>query len=334
MPMKAKTKVNPRIAAMNAARAAKKAAAQAPAPKKRVTAQEEVKDYGNAYGDASGPIERRRTGTQPNSRAKSAVERAQERLETRRSAPAQPPGMDVGYDADAELEDFYEEDDVDTFDPDDEEVFPTEDELEDAQERMSAAIAKRNSKAGGTRGARMAPIGRAETGRGLQRQPIRRNGQGRIMVMDRAGRMISRTGNNGGTDRFDVPVSMIPDGWSYQWIAVSVTGKPVNNTGMFQNGWEAVPAKRHDGVFMEKGHEGSIIIDDQMLCERRIELTLEARAEEIAAAKSLLRTQNDQFKPRLPDARNRRGTGLRVKRSIERLPDDIGRPDLRPDTGY
>lgn len=329
MPMKSKTKVNPRIAKMNAARAAKKAAAAAPAPKRRPSAQDEVgPNYGGDYGDATRPIEQRRTGTQPNSRAKSAVERAQERLETRRSAPPQPPGMDVAYNADADLEDFYEEDDVTD---DDDEVFPSEEELEDAQERMSAAIAKRNSKSAGARGARMAPIGRGENARGTQRQPLRRNSQGRIMVMDRAGRMISRTGNNGGTDRFDVPVSMIPDGWSYQWIAVSVTGKPVNNTGMFQNGWEAVPAKRHDGIFMEKGHEGSIIIDDQMLCERRIELTLEARAEEILAAKSLLRTQNDQFKPRLPDARNRRGTGLRVRRSIERLPDDIGRPQLQPD---
>ena len=120
-----------------------------------------------------------------------------------------------------------------------------------------------------------------------------------------------------------MPIHLIPDGWSYQWIAVAVHGKNMNNNAMLANGWEAVPAKRHDGLFMGKGHDGPIIVEDQMLCERRIELTLEARAEEVAAAKALIKTQNDQFRPRLPDARNRRGTGLRVKRSVEGLPPEF-----------
>lgn len=339
MAMKKKTKVNPQIAKMNAARAAKRAAVEPP-PKKpapRATAQDEIENYGNAYGDASRPLHMRRTGTQPNNRAKSAVERAEARMAERRGTPAQPPGMDVEYDADAALEDFYEGDA-----DDDSEVYPTEEELADAQERLSEMIARRNGmldtdglgeissrhKARTPKGVRMAPIGRGEAHRGVSRQPLRRNAQGRVMVTGRDGRIISRTASGSNSDKFDVPLHLIPDGWSYQWIAVAVNGKNMNNQGMFANGWEAVPAQRHDGMFTAKGTDGPIIVDDQMLCERRIELTLEARAEELAVAKNLLRTQNEQFKPRLPDARNRRGTGLRVRRTLERLPDDIGRPNL------
>lgn len=207
--------------------------------------------------------------------------------------------MDIGYDADEELERFYEE---------------------APQPRV-----------------RMGPIGRHADDepdtRVMSRQGISRNEFGRIQVENRAGELISRTsfGRNG--DKFDVPLEWIPDGWTYQWIAENVTGKMVNNQGFFQNGWEHVPAKRHDGCFMAKGHDGPIIVDGQMLVERRVELTLEARAEEIAAAKNLLRVQNEQFQPRLPNARRHYGTQMQARRVLERLPEDIGRPALRVDDG-
>ena len=114
---------------------------------------------------------------------------------------------------------------------------------------------------------------------------------------------------------------------------IGSAAKPINNNGMFANGWEPVPASRHDGVYMEKGHDGPIIVDQMMLVERRVELTLEARAEEIAAAKGLLRTQNEQFQPRMPGARAHQETRLRARRTIERMPGDIGRPDLQVDDG-
>lgn len=342
MPMKAKPakkaapKINPRIAAMNAAKAAKRAQAA------RTTAQEEVgPNYGGDYGDASTPIERRRTGTQPNNRAKSAVERAEARMQAQgRRSVAQSPGMDVAFNADEALEDFYNDipGEAGTVEGEDDdytvEEYPSDDDLLEAQQKLSTLSAKRKQQ-GNTlpRGARMAPIGRGEQPRGVRRQPMR-NEYGRVVARSRDGRLITRTSSIGGQDKFDVPINMIPDGWSYQWIAVSITGKPVNNTGMFANGWEPVPAKRHDGFFMATGADGPIVVDDQMLCERPIELTLEARAEEIAAAKNLLKTQNDQFKPHLPGARANRGTGLRVRRSLEQLPGDIGRPNLPIDAGF
>lgn len=307
------------------------------------TAQEEVGNYGQNYGDATRPIETRRVGTQPNNRAKNAVERAQERMDAMRGngrAKARP-GAEAPYDADERpglgaVDDGYEDeisDEIEETGPGDE-YYPSEDEVAQAQEKMSKLIAKRN---GGKKhlphGARMAPIGHPEESRGPRREAVRYNEYGRALVKMRDGRIISRTSSTGGQDKFDVPVDFIPDGWSYQWIAVAVNGKPVNNTGMFANGWEPVPALRHDGFFMAKGEKGAIIVDDLMLCERRVELTMEARAEEVAAAKSLLRTQNDQFKPQLPEARNRRGTGLRVKRTYERMPGDLRRPNLHVDDG-
>jgi len=291
--------VNPRIAAMNAARAKKRS--PAPKPEPAQTAQNEMGDrYASDYGDATRPLEQRRTGTQPNNRARSAVERAEARLAAARDTRVhrQSPGMDVAFNADEELEEFYAE----------EEEEP--------------------------RNARMAPIGRQEPeDRGYSRQALRRNEQGRVVVESRDGRMISRTafGNNG--DKFDVPLEWIPDGWTYQWIAESVLGQGLNNQGFFNNGWERVPALRHDGIYMETGHKGPIIVDGQMLCERRVELTLEARAEEVAAAKGLLRTQNEQFQPRLPGARRHYGAKMQARRVLERLPDDIGRPSLHVDDG-
>ena len=325
MPMKKKP-INPQVELMNKARLAKMAKArEAKAPEeaarkaarekeiadwnaqraaKTTTAQAEVQpNYATDYGDAEKPLEQRRVGTRPNDRARSAVERAEARVAAaRHPAQRQMPGMDIGYNADNELNLASESMDGEEYE---EPNYP-----------------------------RMAPVGRSETGeRGIERTPIRRNEYGRIMVLNRQNRMISRTNWGNGLDKFDVPLSFIPDGWSYQWIAESIYGKPMNNNGMFSNGWEQVPARRHDGVYMERGHQGPIIVDGMMLVERRVELTLEARAEEVAAAKGLLRTQNEQFQPRLPGARGHDQTRLRARRTIERMPGDIGRPDLRVDDG-
>lgn len=152
---------------------------------------------------------------------------------------------------------------------------------------------------------------------------------GRVMVKGRDGKMLTRTSSGHGGDRFYVSPEMIPDGWSYQFIAVSVTGQTQNTTTFLNDGWTPVPASRHDGMYMPKGTDGPIIMDGQMLVERPIELTLEARDEEIGIARKLIRTQNEQFTPRLPGARAHPGVQLRAKRSIEGLPPDVPMPQYR-----
>jgi hypothetical protein len=324
---------------MAAARAAKVAKAAA----RKATEPDFDPSYGGNYGDASQMLERRRAGTQPNSRAKSAVERAEERLhanspEVRRVTrkKAQMPGMDIGYNDDRAMEierktaaAFLADmaaraADDDGYDPDSlgegEEIIETE-----AQRR--ARLAQRAS-------ARMSPVGRREAdGSRIAPRIPARNEYGRIQAFNRAGKLISRT-HNATSDKFDVPLHFIPDGWTYQWLSQETVGKANNNSHFFANGWEPVPAKRHDGVFTQKGYEGHIVVDGMMLVERPVQLTIEARLEELKRAKLQLKTQNEQFQPKLPGARSSRyrGTEMRVKRDLEEMPDEI-RPRLVEDDG-
>jgi hypothetical protein len=180
--------------------------------------------------------------------------------------------------------------------------------------------------------------------RNLEREPIRRPlrdemraPNGRLMVRGRDGEMLTRKRSNT-SDPFHIDQREIPDGWSYQWIAKSVLGNSsadvISTTSFFENGWRPVPASRHPGQFMPAGYTGNIERDGQMLVERPLQLTQEAREEEIATAKNLIRTQNEQFMPRLPNARaGQRGTNLQARRTIEPMPQDIDRPsyDLSPE---
>lgn len=159
---------------------------------------------------------------------------------------------------------------------------------------------------------------------------------GRV-VIERGGKIYTRRSTAVG-DKFHIDPADIPDGMSYQWIAITVAGAEQRNSiAQFQqNGWEAVPMSRYPGRYGPANHQGKlnndpIVIDGLMLCERPIELTIEAREEEIGSAKELIRTRNDQFVPRMPEARARRGTELRAKRTIEGMPPDIGRPAYEVD---
>lgn len=89
---------------------------------------------------------------------------------------------------------------------------------------------------------------------------------------------------------FHIPKEMIPAKTDLQWVAIEVAGMPTNGhrVGYEKNGWRAVTTDmfggRFDGMFMPKGSKGEIITGGQVLMERPLELTLEARAEERQAA--------------------------------------------------
>jgi hypothetical protein len=163
------------------------------------------------------------------------------------------------------------------------------------------------------------------------REPMRDPQTGRIVIV-REGKTYTRRHTNVG-DKFHIDKSDIPDGMSYQWIAMTIMGAEQRNTvaGFQQNGWEPVDMSRYPGRYSHLKATGHIVIDGLGLYERPEELTQEARDEEIMAARDLIRTRNDQFVPRLPEARARRGTELRAKRSIEGMPTDIGRPSYQMD---
>lgn len=284
--------------------------------------------YDGNYGSAAKPLHQRAVGTQPNSRARSAVERAEERLAAAspralaKKPKKQMPGMDLDYNADREIAQFHRNSPRPEPEYDPDSLGEGEEIIETSEQKKQRA-----------KMARMQPVGRTEQGARIPPRIPTRNQYGRIQVRNRAGEIISRT-HYATQDKFDVPLHMIPDGWTYQWLSQATVGQMNNNAHFYANGWEPVMAKRHDGIFMQKGHDGPIIVDGMILVERPIELTLEARAEELRTAKALLKTQNEQFQPKLPGARSSRyrGTELRIKRDLEEMPDDL-RPQLVVDDG-
>lgn len=84
----------------------------------------------------------------------------------------------------------------------------------------------------------------------------------------------------GSEDKFAFDRSIIPAGWDYQWKAAMVKNVPNTQhmTELEANHWEPVPAERHDGVFMPRGYKGNIERGGQILMERDIRLTMQARA--------------------------------------------------------
>ena len=71
------------------------------------------------------------------------------------------------------------------------------------------------------------------------------------------------------TTQFEVPDEIVPDGMVYQWFRYEVFGQPDRRTpsNAERNGWRAVPAERHDGLFMSPGHQGPIELDGLRLYE-------------------------------------------------------------------
>lgn len=167
--------------------------------------------------------------------------------------------------------------------------------------------------------------------RSATREPARaptRNG-----VEGRDGEILSRK-RASGADIFDIPLALIPVGWEYQWVAISVHGDTElvedQNLLMAENGWRPVPHSRHASRFKEgkgaDGKGGCIIRGKQMLMERPKSMCDEARAEEVMIAKRLISDRNDALmlngvKKSMPSGfdmnRKYRGTGGNVKMSID-----------------
>lgn len=149
---------------------------------------------------------------------------------------------------------------------------------------------------------------------------------GSVQVLGRDGTVLTRRRTSVG-DKFDVPLHEIPAGWTYQWNAVTVLGKwmeevVVGDRQMYDNGWRPVPASRHDGRFAPHGYEGAIVLEGQRLEERPASLTKEALEEDKMRAKSQVRDRTDALRltqKQLPgsDVSRRRGQAGGMKMSID-----------------
>lgn len=116
-------------------------------------------------------------------------------------------------------------------------------------------------------------------------------------------------------DTFYIPLGEIPDGSSYEWKRYSVNGQedPFYLASMREQGWEPVDPKRHPTWVPPNYTLPHIIKGGQILMERPIELTEEARAEsrqlarrQITEAEQRLgMTPKDTLTRQHPDLRNR-----------------------------
>ena|SRR3990167_3849522 len=92
-----------------------------------------------------------------------------------------------------------------------------------------------------------------------------------------------------------IPKEMIPPGVDLQWVTDTIHGRPEiqSRISYERQGWQSVTGQMwgglFDGMFMPKGHQGEINVLGQVLMERPLELTLEARREEQTAANAALR---------------------------------------------
>ncbi len=162
------------------------------------------------------------------------------------------------------------------------------------------------------------------------RASARTRSDGRLEVTGRGGEVLSRTRTYVG-DIFEIPKELIPQGWSYQWNAVSIAGNSEiildQNHMMHQNGWRPVPAERYAGTLVPKESTGNIIRGQQMLMERPEELTKEAQNEDLRNAFQLISDRNESLKltkvgAQLPEGmemgKKYRGTGGGMKMEVDR----------------
>ena len=94
----------------------------------------------------------------------------------------------------------------------------------------------------------------------------------------------------GAEDRFAFDRAIIPQGWDYQWKTKTIKNWEWvdHQVELANNGWTAVPAERHDGVFMPRGFTGNVERGGLILMERDMRLTIRARAMDKREADTLV----------------------------------------------
>lgn len=99
-------------------------------------------------------------------------------------------------------------------------------------------------------------------------------------IYGRDGREVSLR-YTGDEDRFNLEQMGIfpPAGWTYEWKTKTIKNWDWvdHQVELHQNGWDPVPASRHDGLCMPKGHQGPIERGGLILMERDARLTRQAR---------------------------------------------------------
>lgn len=156
----------------------------------------------------------------------------------------------------------------------------------------------------------------------IVREPVREAQQSGYF--DENGNPLVRRRKGGARNDFDFHSSEIPEGWDYQWIRHTVHGDAQDSEifDMMENGWRPVPHERHASRFAKTdvNGKGCIMRQGQLLVERPMHLTQEARAEDQRRANDQMRGQFQRFNVELPD--NVRGMGINPGRPVARQQTD------------
>lgn len=151
----------------------------------------------------------------------------------------------------------------------------------------------------------------------------------RTRAKRRADELRAHRGNmDEGVDKFYIDPRAIPDGWSYEWKTLTVYGKdnPSYQVSLARAGWEPVPAHRHPEMMPEGWQGESIERDGQILMERPLEITNEAKANELRKARNQVRQKEAQLNgqpagPNSPFEATNKGNPLaQFKKSYEPMP--------------
>ena len=124
-------------------------------------------------------------------------------------------------------------------------------------------------------------------------------------------------------DIFYVPVEEIPEGSSYEWKRWSTHGleDPFYIASMREQGWEPVDPKRHPNWVPPGYNQPHIIKGGQILMERPIELTQEARAEQRQLAKRQIHEAEQRvgLTPRGTGTRDHPGVAPKIVKEVGRM---------------
>jgi hypothetical protein len=128
-----------------------------------------------------------------------------------------------------------------------------------------------------------------------------------------------------GEDKFYINPRIIPDGWSYEWKRHLLLGKadPSYEVSLAHKGWEAVPRSRHPEMMPDSDRGETIERDGQILMERPLEITNEAKARELAKARGQVREKEIQLgaAPAGQFERNNKTEPLvKINKSYEAIP--------------
>lgn len=134
-----------------------------------------------------------------------------------------------------------------------------------------------------------------------------------------------------GVDRLRVPDEIVQalhrDGVALQWITRSIRGQetPQELSKMTKGGWTPVHQSDFDGLldgmFMPKGHDDVITVDDCMLVARPTEIHKKAKALERKDARMPLQIAEEQIGTGIPNVTGSNHESVRnsIKKHIERV---------------